>query len=158
MHIDTLALGNIKAGVETLSDVARDGELGVALTWFAAIPVFEEKAAFVHKLEGVAINDTPLGTWIFGVHIEGANKTPDPAQIYVLKRDGQDLWDVACALEREPTQSPMEAARYIAAALIIKSAGEKTDVSWSFPTPLGQTFHIRAVKESQSEPVAALEA
>ena len=143
-------LGNIKAGLETLRNVSSNGELGVALSWFAVLPLCQDTTSYVQQLDNIILDEQDIGSWVFGVHIEGRNRHADPAQARILRRDGTDLWNVACALERDPTQTPLDAARLTASTLIVRAALPNTTISWSWPTPLGQTFHVRAIKQEKS--------
>lgn len=146
LWLDPLVLGDLKAGIETMADVDPSGELGVGLVWFASIPASQQQTLGTGALHGLELDGVDFGDWAFRADIGPALRAPDPAQAYVLRRDGHDILAVAQALDTAYGADPIAAARRVAMALMARAAHHTGHAAWHWHTPLGRQVRLQALR------------
>jgi hypothetical protein len=140
--MDPIALGDLKAGVETLEHKGVHGETGLALVWLAAGPVCQQRTGFVVDLINTERDGVPTGDWRVAVVVQGKVRQPDPAQAMVLREDGQRVWDVAHALTDSDHPDPLHKAHHTALSLLVGRAWEHKENAWVWATPLGRIVSV----------------
>jgi hypothetical protein len=140
--VDHVALGDLKAGVETLEHSGLQGETGLALVWLAAGPVCQGSTGFVVDVLHTEREGVPTGDWRIAVVVQGKAKHPDPAQAMVLREDGQRVWDVAQALTDSDHPDTLHKAHHTAITLLVGRAWAHQETNWSWTTPLGRVVSV----------------
>lgn len=143
---DPLVLGDLKAGAESVTSLADNGELGVAIVLFVGIPGSQKEPFYTNTLHDLVIDDQPYGTWTFQAHLTPPTKTPDPAQAWLLTRDGHEIRAVAQALDADLGVDAAAAARRVAGGLMAKAAQDTGHARWAWVTPLGRQIVVRATR------------
>ena len=146
--VDPTALGDLKAGVETLEQSGVDGETGLALVWLTAAPVSQGQPGLAIGLRDVEHQGVPIGHWRVVVRIQGQPKEPDPAQRIVLHEDGRRVWDVAAALDDPNHPDPLLRAQNVAFALLIGQNVGTGGGAWAWKTPLGRYITVVVDREA----------
>lgn len=145
---DPLVLGDLKAGAESIASIADKGELGVAIVLFAGIPGSQTQPHYTTSVEGLTINGEAYGSWSFHVDMTPPTKKPDPAQGWLLTRDGHEIRAVAMALDADLGADTAAAARRVAVGLMVQEAHEQGQASWAWVTPLGRKVVVRARRDA----------